>query len=250
MTTYSDPDATALAVLDYTIPPDYALSSDCTGAPAWSSSPLGDPAVDDDEFFDIVDRYGPEEWGLKPRPFRTGVAIAAVVLGALGVGAALGIAVRDFAGPPPSVPALSIPGSASIATPATPQAASPTVPAPAPAPAASPVHDAAPIPVVAAPTRSAAMTNRVVAPSGDGAPATAPAPASDAGTGAPDVAPPPAAEPQPHPSVIISIPAPPVPPLLPKFLPPPPPVNIQIPVPSPPVKFQLPAPGQLPPAQP
>ena len=230
MTTYSAPDATALAVLDYTIPPEHALSSDCTGAPAWSSSPLGDPAMDDDEFFDIVDRYGPEEWGLKPRPFRTGVAIAAVVLGALGVGAALGIAVRDFAGPPPALPALVVPGSASLATPATPQAASPTAAAPAPAPTASPAHNAAPI--VAAPTKSATMTNRVVAPSV--APAPAPAPVSDAGAGAPEVAPPPPAEPQPRSSVIISIPAPPLPHLLPKFLPKPPPVNIQIPLPAPP----------------
>ena len=79
---------------------------------------LGDPAVDDDEFFDLVDGYGPEEWGLKPRPFRTGVAIAAAVLGALGVGASLGIAIRDFAGPPPPTPALVIPA---VAAPATPQ---------------------------------------------------------------------------------------------------------------------------------
>ncbi len=233
MRTYSDPDATALSMLDYTMPSDYALSSDCTGAPAWSSSPLGDPAVDDDEFFDLADGYGPQEWGLKPRTFRTGVAIAAAVLGALGVGASLGIAIRDFAGSPAPTPALVVP-AASVATPATPQAGSPTTgaPAPAPAPTVSPVHNAAPVPVITAP-KAAAVTNRVVTSSGNDATATDPGAASDAGTSAPDVAaPPPAA---PHPSLTITIPRPPLPPILPmsKFLPPPPPVTIQIPLPAP-----------------
>jgi hypothetical protein len=112
MRTYAD--------LDYPNPSDYALAPDCIGAPAWSSSPLGDPAVDDNEFFELVDGYGPEDWGLKPRRFRTGVAIAAAVLGALGVGASLGIAVRDFAGPPPLSPALVVPAAAAVAAPATP----------------------------------------------------------------------------------------------------------------------------------
>ena len=139
MRTYADPDATALSMADYTMPSDYALSSDCTGAPAWSSSPLGDPAVDDDEFFDLVDGYGPEEWGLKPRPFRTGVAIAAAVLGALGVGASLGIAIRDFAGPPPPTPAFVIPGPAAVAAPATPQVRPQTAAAPAPTGSPAPI---------------------------------------------------------------------------------------------------------------
>ena len=231
MRTYSDPDATALSMLDYTIPSDYALSSDCTGAPAWSSSPLGDPAVDDDEFFNLVDGYGPEEWGLKPRPFRTGIAIAAAVLGALGVGASLGIAIRDFAGPPPATPALVVPA---VAAPAAPQAGSPTPVAPAPT--GLPVHTAAPVAAAARPNR-ALPTNRVVIPSGSGVPANAPVSAPDAGPadgGTPvDAAPPPAA-PLPHPSLVINIPPPPAPPFVPpKLLPPPPPVSIQIPLPAP-----------------
>ena len=243
MATYADPDATALSMLDYTIPSDYTLSSDCTGAPAWSSSPLGDPNVDDDEFFDLVDGYGPEEWGLKPRPFRTGVAIAAAVLGALGVGASLGIAIRDFAGPPPPTPAFVIPGPAAVAAPATPQPSSPTSAVPAPAPTVSPVYNAAPIPVVAPPNRPA-TTHRVVISSSNSAPAADPGPGSDAGpadTATPaDPAPPPAA-PSPHPSVIINIPPPPAPPFVPPKLmpPPPPPVSIQIPLPAP---FKLPSP--------
>ena len=239
MRTYADPDATALSMLDYTMPSDYALSSDCTGAPAWSSSPLGDPAVDDDEFFDLVDGYGPEEWGLKPRPFRTGVAIAAAVLGALGVGASLGIAIRDFAGPPPPTPALVIPA---VAAPATPQPSSPTSAAPAPAPTVSPVYNAAPIPVVAPPNRPA-TTHRVVISSSNSAPAADPGPASAAGPAdaAPPADPAPApAAPAPHPSVVISIPPPPAPPFVPsKLIPSPPPVSIQIPLPAP---FPLPPP--------
>ena len=231
MRTYSDPDATALSMLDYTIPSDYALSSDCTGAPAWSSSPLGDPAVDDDEFFNLVDGYGPEEWGLKPRPFRTGIAIAAAVLGALGVGASLGIAIRDFAGSPPPTPALAIPRAAAVVAPATPPAGSPTASAPAPAPNVSPVLNATPIPVIAAP-KATAVTNRVVTASGNDASVTDPGSAS-AATSAPDVAAPPPAAPQR--SVTITIPRPPLPPILPlaKLLPPPPPVTIQIPLPVP-----------------
>lgn len=243
MSTCYDAEATALALLDYTTPSDYELSSDW--AEAWSSSPLGDPTVDDEDFFDHIDEHGPQ--ALAPRP-TSGVAIAAAVLGALGVGALLSVAVLDFTSSPTPTQTVVVPGATHVPGPATPQAAAPTAAVPAPAPAQ------APAPAPAASRGAAPVTNHLVIPSGSGAPANVPLAGSDAGPAAVDVpvdaGPPPQ---NPHPSVILNVPpvpqvpavpqlpgvppvpaVPPVPPVpslplalpMPKFLPPPPPPPI------------------------
>ena len=163
--------------------------------------------MDDEDFFDQIDEYGPQ--ALAPRP-TSGVAIAAAVLGALGVGALLSVAVLEFTGSPTPTQTVVVPGATYVPGPATPQAAAPTAAVPAPAPA--------PAPAVAAPRRAAPATSRVVIPSGSGAPANAPVAGSDAGPAVVDVpvdaGPPPAGPP---PSVILNVPPVPQVPAVPQL---------------------------------
>ena len=91
-------DDTVLSLLDYTTPSLFDLSDDLSPmddqeapefpwAQAWSSSPLGDPGVDDDDPA-LVDEYGPEA-GAARTPV---AALAAAALGALGFGVLVGVA--------------------------------------------------------------------------------------------------------------------------------------------------------------
>lgn len=234
MRTYYDPDATALSLpSSYTIPSDYLQSSDHTGAAAWASSPLGDPAVDDDDFFAGSGRRDPERWAVKPRSYRTGAAVAAALLGTLGFGAALGMVILDFATPPAATSTFVVPGAASVPAPATPQPPSAASVAPAPAAIASQAAPAAP--------------NRVVVRNG-GEPAVDPGPGIAAGPAADDATGDVGSQATPPPPAVVS--TPPAPPILhlPKFLPPLPiPVPVKVPLPVPvPVKVPAPAPPKGP----
>ena len=107
-------DETVLSLLDYTTPSLFDVSDDLSPtqdreppefpwAPAWSSSPLGDPGVDDDGP-ELVDEYGPEA-----RVPQTPVAaLAAAALGMLGLGVLVGVAVVDVAASPVPLPTVTI----------------------------------------------------------------------------------------------------------------------------------------------
>lgn len=148
MYTDYDDEATALSLLDFTAPTDLSQASDCTDAPAWSSSPLGDPAMDDEEFFELTDRHRVSDWGREPWSLRTGAAVGVTLLGTLAVGAVLGIAILDFTDSPAPAPTVVVPNAATA--PATPQVApAPATPAPAPVQSVAPVAATTTIPVAA-----------------------------------------------------------------------------------------------------
>jgi hypothetical protein len=100
-------DDTALMLLDYTTPSLFDLSDDqppmydveapeFPWAPAWSSSPLGDPGVDDADL-GTVDEYGPQA----RLPWTPVAAVAAAALGVLGLGVLVGVAADVAASPAP-----------------------------------------------------------------------------------------------------------------------------------------------------
>lgn len=104
-------DETALMLLDYTTPSLFDLSDglppmedqeapEFPWAPAWSSSPLGDPGVDDEPAFD--DESAPEV-------ARTPIApLTAAALGILGLGVLAGVAVVDYGATPAPLPTVTI----------------------------------------------------------------------------------------------------------------------------------------------
>ena len=107
-------DETVLSLLDYTTPSLFDLPDDPSPmedreppefpwAPAWSSSPLGDPSADDDGL-ELVDERGPEA-GAAQTPV---AALAAAALGILGFGVLVGVAVVDFAASPAPLPTVII----------------------------------------------------------------------------------------------------------------------------------------------
>ena len=140
-TTYAEPTATFAFSPDlptgpeFAITPEYTathytLGSDDPTALAWSLSPLGDPAAEDDDVFHDTDPRAYQESAIK---IRTGGALAAIVLGAAGMGAAVGIAMVDFFDTP-SLPAVVIPAAnAPAPAPMAPHSGSPATVAPAPA---------------------------------------------------------------------------------------------------------------------
>lgn len=133
-------DETALMLLDYTTPSLFDLSADLSPtydreppefpwAPAWSASPLGDPAVDDDDPTSL-DECGPEA-PAAPTPV---AALGAAALAVLGFGVLMGVA-ADFAASPAPLPTVTI---AAHSVPAPPElmmtTASSVTAAPSPAP--------------------------------------------------------------------------------------------------------------------
>ncbi|MCB0940570.1 MAG: hypothetical protein KDB72_10070 [Mycobacterium sp.] len=139
-TTYAEPTATFAFSPDlptgpeFAITPEYTathytLGSDDPTALAWSLSPLGDPAAEDDDLFIDAGEHHRES-AIK---IRTGGALAAIVLGAAGMGAAVGIAMVDFFDTP-TLPAVVIPAAnAPAPAPMAPHSGSPATVAPAPA---------------------------------------------------------------------------------------------------------------------
>jgi hypothetical protein len=221
MSTMHDMDRTALA----------PRGEDPTSAYAWASSPLGDPTSAD----------LPHGGDFPPDPITRAakaksidkVMVAAGLIGAIGAGVALGIAVFGSAPQPRSVAVASGSTGAPAAVPAS-AAPSPVPAASLPAPVIPP-PDNGPAPVVALPENGPSPAG-VVAP-----PPVNPPPPADPGT-------PPAAPPQ-GPVVMVNVPPPPavwVP------LPPPqlPPLPLLPPLPAPPKLPPLPAPPKLPPLPP
>lgn len=144
-------DETALMLLDYTTPSLFDLSDDLSPmddveapefpwAPAWSSSPLGDPGVDDDGL-ESVDEYGPE--APVPRP---PVAAAAAALGILGFGVLVGVAVVDFGASPAPLPTVTIVAHSVPAPPRLMMSTAPSTTA-VPQPTSAPAPEFAPGPV-------------------------------------------------------------------------------------------------------
>ena len=139
-TTYAEPTATFVFSPDLPTGPEFAITPEYTAthytpgsddptALAWSLSPLGDPAAEDDDVFLDTDPRAHES-AIK---IRTGGALAAIVLGAAGMGAAVGIAMVDFFDTP-SLPAVVIPAAnAPAPAPMAPHSGSPATVAPAPA---------------------------------------------------------------------------------------------------------------------
>ena len=139
-TTYAEPTATFAIPSDFFTAPDYAITPEYTAthyaigsddptALAWSLSPLGDPTVDDDLFFDGE----PVEHEVSWLKVRAGGAVAAIVLGAAGMGAAVGIAMVNFFDTP-NLPTVVIPAAnAPAQAPMAPHSGSPAHVAPAPA---------------------------------------------------------------------------------------------------------------------
>lgn len=110
-------DETVLTRLDYTTPPVLDLSPtydreppEFPWAPAWSSSPLGDPGVDDD--LGLVDEYRLEV-SAAPTPV---AALGAAALAMLGFGVLMGVA-ADFAASPASPSTVTIAAHAEPAPP-------------------------------------------------------------------------------------------------------------------------------------
>lgn len=152
-------DETALMLLDYTTPSLFDLFDDLPPmedqeapefpwAPAWSSSPLGDPGAEDDDLgFD--DESAPEE-------ARTPIApLTAAALGILGLGVLAGVAVVDIAATPAPLPTVTIaahsvpaPPKMMMSTAPSTTTAPPAVSAPAvtvlPAPASGPTFQVLP----------------------------------------------------------------------------------------------------------
>ena len=107
-------DDTVLSLLDYTTLSLFDLSDDLSPmddqeapeflwAQAWSSSPLGDPGVDDDDPA-LVDEYGPEAGAA-----RTPVAASPPLpWGRWGSASWVGVAVVDFATTPAPLPTVAI----------------------------------------------------------------------------------------------------------------------------------------------
>ncbi|MFN8070239.1 MAG: hypothetical protein U0R66_00265 [Mycobacterium sp.] len=142
-------DDTVLSLLDYTTPSLFDLSDDLSPmddqeapefpwAQAWSSSPLGDPGVDDDDPA-LVDEYGPEA-GAARTPV---AALAAAALGALGFGVLVGVAVVDFAATPAPLPTVAI---AAHSVPAPPKMMMSTAPSTTAAPSPTSVPAATTVP--------------------------------------------------------------------------------------------------------
>ena len=108
----------------------YGLGSDDPTALAWSLSPLGDPAADEDDALSLDAGTRHRESAIR---IRTGGALAAIVLGAAGMGAAVGIAMVDFFDSP-TLPAVIVPAAnAPAPAPMAPHSGSPATVAPAPA---------------------------------------------------------------------------------------------------------------------
>src|SRR5271165_4739320 len=212
MTNIHDVDRTA------TIAPDYTVAS------GWSSSPLGNPAAEygqspeygqSFEFGQSFEPPDPVTPAAKPKSIGKAAALAAVLVGTIGVGAAVGMAIFDFTGSSQPRPAVVVPA---------PQPAA-VVPGPAapPAPAVVSPPDSGPGPAAFSPPDSGP------APATVSAPDSRPAPAA--------VSPPPDSGPAPADPGSQPVAAP-VPPVLP-------PISLP-PVVLPPITVQLP---QLPPTQ-
>lgn len=140
-TTYAEPTATFAFSPDLPTGPEFAITPEYTAthytpgsddptALAWSLSPLGDPAAEDDDVFLDTDPCAQQQSAIK---IRTGGALAAIVLGAAGMGAAVGIAMVDFFDTP-TLPAVVIPAAnAPAPAPMAPHSGSPATVVPAPA---------------------------------------------------------------------------------------------------------------------
>jgi hypothetical protein len=114
MRTDSKADETALMLLDYTTPSLFDVSDDLPPmddheapefpwAPAWSTSPLGDPGVDDDVLASVGE-YAPRGWA----PRFPVAALAAAALGMLGLGVLVGVTAVDLAVSRAPLPAVTI----------------------------------------------------------------------------------------------------------------------------------------------
>jgi hypothetical protein len=211
----------------------YSRGDDITTVSAWSSSPLGHP--DDHAGHSAYRRdFAPDP--VSPASNRTSISKSALVgglIGAVGVSAAVGMALFGNWGEPR--PVSVAPGSTGAPA---------AVPAPAFTPLDPAVNGPAPAPVVAAPAPEVnAPAPAPVAP----APApvvSAPEPAADGPAPAADPGSPPAPN---GPVVIVDVPAPPIS----VSLPPLPPLPSQPPQPpSPPSPPKLPPPSKLPTPQP
>jgi hypothetical protein len=112
--------------------PNLAFSSDAaTGPlPAASTIPIGALAWSAEEPSDDPGMGAPVIPARKPRSTRTRAALAAALLGAISVGAALGVAVLDRTDPAPTPPTAAVVGGTDSA-PSVPSAAA-TVPASTP----------------------------------------------------------------------------------------------------------------------
>ena len=211
---------------------------ECTVASAWSSSPLGDPA-DGAAYSDaagfVEDRYDfppdPTNSAPKPRFISKGV-LAGSLIAAVGLSAALGMALFGESNQPRPVSVASGVTARPVAAPAA-----------APAPVLTPPDNAAaPASVVALPADIPAPAPVVTPPVDIPAPAPVVTPPADNGPPPADPGPPPAAPP-PGPVVIVNAPPPPVwlppihplqppPPQSPPHLPPPPKLPTLPPPPS------------------
>jgi hypothetical protein len=217
MSTWDDMDRTALA----------PRGADVTEAWAWASSPLGDPT---DEAGEPTYRHEFPPDPMTPAANRKSIDklwVTAGVIGMIGAGVALSVALLSNPPQPRSVAVTS--GSTGV------PAAAAASAAPAPAAAVVPPPDNGPAPVVALPdaTAQGPAPAAVVAPPPDN-----PAPPADPGT-PPDATPP-------GPVVVVNVP-PPAPVWVavpPPQLPPPPSLP---PLPAPPKLPPLPAPPKLPP---
>ena len=244
MSTIHDPDRTTIQDPDKT---GFApRAQDATVASAWSSSPLGEPAADaaETECFGDYPGYLFDDPGTPATSSKSVVktAVAAGVIGTVGVGAALGIVLFGTSARPHAVTVAAGGTGVSSAVPAIPVPAQPVNPpdsGPAPA-VVLPDNDPAPAavvnpaPVIAQPVELpppapvAAPPGDVPPPAGPGVPpAAAPGPVVMV-----NIAPPPIAVVQapqlpappklPAPPAPPKLPAPPAPPKLPS--PPKPPV--------------------------
>lgn len=141
---------------------------DLTVASAWSASPLGDPSVEDGSLFDLADfeadfeapdfeddseDFEPDRPvpAAKQRSFGKNTLFAAVVVGAIGGGVALGVMIAGRTGPEQPKPAVVV-SDASVGS-VTP-----------------------PVPAASAPSGAPAPTSEVTPPSTGPAPAGASAP--------------------------------------------------------------------------
>jgi hypothetical protein len=227
MTTIHDFERTALA----------PRGEEPTSAYAWASSPLGDPT---DSAADLP--YGhefppdPIVPAAKPKSINK-TMVAAGVIGLIGAGTALGIAL--FGGS--SQPHHMAVASGSIAVPA----AAPASAAPAPA-VAAPDNGPVPAPVVTPPANGPASAPVVTLP----APAAVVAPPPDNPPPPADLSTPPDAAPPgpvvivnalPPPAIWVPVQPPQLPPPSPPKLPPPPPPKL----PAPPKLTPLPPPPSL-----
>jgi hypothetical protein len=198
-------------------------SADYTIASAWASSPLGDPAAKDDylsdEFPPDLSAPAAKQWSV-----RKSFVVAAVLLGAVGGVAALGLAIIDATHSSQPKPVSVVPGRGATITPQAP-AGPPGSPPPSGAPENGPIPVAAPgssagpavpqAPVVVTATRAPESPPAGSAP--DNPPAdSGPASPPDSDASAPTD---PGSPPIGGPTVIVNVP----PLTLPSLMPPPPP---------------------------